>query len=326
MKVEGYWSLKNREASIQNKNIPFLNRLEEILRNNKINVIRRLLIKIKVPNSLSMNDIKTLKGFKEIKFHFEISPFDKSHKIVFNLPVKNEKLIIKLKNVVFPLHILLTKEEVLTKCILSSFGYLELRFWNIKFLRFLEQVSGKNNGKLRLTSKINLNNNFIISAFSALVDSEGSINFYGHTRRLRIRIKDKEYLEKWKYLLRGINIHSSITKDGNLFALTITGLEDFEKLIRANFELFQSERNRKFLNIIESYVRRQISRNAAKKYYLDKLKEERRPMTIKELSSILKKNRRTIHHYLKLLENDNKVTVDKTKKNYLYSVNNSLNP
>ena len=47
LKVEGYWSCKHYTACIQNKNIPFLNYLEEILRELDLKIYKRILMRNK---------------------------------------------------------------------------------------------------------------------------------------------------------------------------------------------------------------------------------------------------------------------------------------
>lgn len=309
LRTDGYYSLKNREAEIQNKNLPFLIYIENTLKQNKINYGKRLLIKVKI-SEFERDDVKLLQNEKEIRFHIEKSPFDGSRKVVFNLPFKSQNLDIKIKESTFPLSVIIGNEEVITKCEFLSFGYTEIRFHNIKFLRFLDSLK-----------EIKIKNiEFIMSAFSALIDAEGMLEYRGLYRKIRIRMKDKDYLENWKAILKSFDIKSNFGKDEKgLYKLEIYGWEDFDKLVKMGLKFHHSKKIRKFDIIMNSFKRNQVSRNTGKEFYLKKLKEINRPIAAVELSKTINKNKRTVNHYLLLLERSGKLNVDKNKVPYVYS-------
>jgi len=100
LKVEGYWSTKSYTLTLQNKNIPLLNRIEEILKKRGLIVpSKRILLKIKLEDETKKEELKILNEDRELNFHMEISPFDnKKVKAVTSLPYKKEhnlKLIYK---------------------------------------------------------------------------------------------------------------------------------------------------------------------------------------------------------------------------------------
>ena len=45
-RVEGYWSIKHKEAAIQNKNLSYLDNIEKLLNDYKIKPIKRTLVKV----------------------------------------------------------------------------------------------------------------------------------------------------------------------------------------------------------------------------------------------------------------------------------------
>lgn len=309
LRTDGYYSLKNREAGIQNKNLPFLRYIEDILKQNKINFGKRLLIKVKIPE-FEKEDVKLLQNEKEIRFHIEKSPFDGSKKIAFNLPSNSQNLDIKIKEDIFPLSVIVGDEEILTKCEFLSFGYSEIRFHNIKFLRFLDSLK-------EIKTK---NTEFIISAFGALIDAEGMLEHRGFYRKIRIRMKDKSYLENWKVILKSFDINSNFGRDEKgLYKLEIYGWEDFDKLIRMGLRFRHSKKIKKFDVIMKSFKRNQVSRNTGKEFYLKKLREISRPITSEELSKITNKSKRNVNHFLLLLERNEKLIVDKNKIPYVYT-------
>ncbi len=57
MLVEGYWSTKSFTATIQNKNLPFLERIEEIIKGLDMPMHRMILLKIKVDDNIKKEDI-----------------------------------------------------------------------------------------------------------------------------------------------------------------------------------------------------------------------------------------------------------------------------
>ena len=324
LKVEGYWSMKHREGSIQNKNLPFLKEIERILKDIGLNIKKRILIKIRMPEKLNKKEIRVCNKNKELKFHIEKSPFSKSKKVVFILPYEKEY---NLTLNSMPICLYEGEEEFKIKSDLESWAYLELRFWNANFIRFLENYV-KDKKKLKIEDYLfKSSGKFVSKAFSALIDSEGNLVHRKLFRRISIRMRSEKYLEDWKRLLKNYNVDSrfrkSIKENYIEYSLDVEGLEDFEKLINMGLKLNHSKKSIKWKEMINSYKRKQISRNTAYKFYIEKLKEINKPVKAIELSEYLGKSKRVISHYLTRLMRKNMINVNKSNVAYLYSYKES---
>jgi len=320
IKVEGYWSQKNYTLTIQNKNLPFLRRIETLVKDLDIKPSKRILLKIKPNKDFTKEDVK-LQNKSILNFHIEKSPFDGSKKIVTSLPYKRKHTIkLRLKNKNYRFILKEGKEEFEITSKLKSWAYLDLRFPRIKLLRFLSEYL-KDNKKVEVQSFLfNANKEYIASAFSALIDSEGSINQYQHFRRMRIRMRNFNYLREWRLLLKKFYISSQLRWNSKEEAqLKIEGCEDFDKLKELGVKFYHSKKARKFENILKSYKRRQVSRDTAHKFYIKKLKEIGKPITAREFAEKLGKSKRVVNHYLTKLMEKNSIKVDKTNVAYLYS-------
>ena len=319
IKVEGYWSYKNFTIAIQNKNLPFLKRIEKIVRDLGIKSSKRILLKIKPNEDFSKEDATLFNDFI-LNFHIEKSPFDESKKIVTNLPHKKEYNIkISIKNKTYNVVVKEGKEEFEINSELKAWAYLDLRFPTSRLLKFLSEYL-KDNGKVRIQSFLfNANKKYVASAFSALIDSEGSLTHHRLFRTIRIRMRNKQYLKDWKVLLAKFDIDTRFSKNTDVeYGLTIEGWEDFDKLQKLGVKLYHSKRARKFEEILKSYKRNQVSRNTAREFYLQKLKEIGKPVTAREFSEKLGKDKRTVNHYLTRLMRKNLIKVDKSRIAYLY--------
>lgn len=301
LKVEGYWSVKNGELSIQNRDLNLLKYIESILIENGLRVQKRFLVKMKPKNqNFTRESVFVIYGGRKIPVRIEYSPFDSSKKLVFNLPFGPEKVCkVCINQHFFDLKV--SCENILGSfCPEKSFVYLELRSHASNFIRYLERVSGgRGADKIRLTSILdNASAQTIGMAFSALLDCEGTIDHYGPTRRLRIRMINEGYLNGWSRLLSKHGIGSSVTKDCDLFCLTISGLEDFENLNKIGLKLRHSTKSVKWDKIISSYIRRQVSWGKGSKFYMNKIKEIGTPVTAKNLAETSGKSKRVVNHYL----------------------------
>jgi hypothetical protein len=323
LKVEGYWSTKHREALIDNKNLPFMRNIERILKDIGISCTKRFIIKIQPEDQdFKKRDIKVIFKEVEIGFHLERSPFNKNKKIVFMLPYnKTQKTLLKFKNQAKRLKIKDGKEnvEINIDKKFKAFGYLRLRFFDIKFIKFIDR-NVKNKGSLNIRvnkSFSKMSHKFIMAAFSALIDCEGTLDFYRHFRKIRIRMFNHKYLSDWKKILGNLGIASRHDREG----LTIEGWEDFNKLKEFGIKLFHSEKKRKWHKILNSYKRNQISRNKALDFYLNKLKEIEKPITAKEFAKITNKSKRVVNHFLKKLAEKNLIKIEKLKTAWKYRAN-----
>lgn len=320
MKVEGYWSVKRREATIQNKNIHLIKRIEKVLKENKIKFRRRLLIKIKPKRQrFSKSKVRVIQNGKEIRFHIERSPFDGSKKIVFKLPYKKkQKFKLFFLNKKYENEVKVGSEKIQFKSPFVSYGYLEIRFHNVNLIRLFDILSlnKKKSKEIRLNYKILTSPKYVAAAFSAVVDCEGSIDFYNYIRRIRIRMFNPHYLIDWQKILARFNIKSRYDrKEG----LVIEGWEDFERLQKLGLNLFHSEKRKKWYKILNSYKKKQVSRNTAMNYYLNELIKIGKPISSSEFAKHLNKSKRVVNHYLTKLARKNLLKIDKSNVTWLYA-------
>jgi len=323
LKVESYWNLKNFTLTLQNKDIPLLNYIEKIVYNLGINIGKRLLLKIKLKEKTKKEDIKITNGNKELNFHIEKSPFDNNKvKAVTSLPYRKDyEIILIQKNKKTPIKIKCLKKKIIYNGKVKCWIYKDLRFPTKKILEFLTEYCGDRKKivieEFLLKSK---DPSLISSAFSALVDCEGSINWYGFKRNIEIRMKEKTYLSQWKDLLKTFDIDARIEKRKELLGLVIEGWEDFDKLKNIGFKLYHSKKAEKWEKIMNGFKTKQISRDSYKKFYTDKLKEINKKTTAKEFAEYIKKSKRVTNHYLLKLEKENLIKCDKTHWPYLYFI------
>lgn len=320
IKVEAYWSPKNYTLSIQNKNLPFLKRIEKIVKNLGINPSKRILLKIKPDKDFNREDI-TLISNSKLSFHIEKSPFDGSKKIVTSLPYKRKYVVkLKINSKTYSLALQEGKEEFEIKSKFKAWAYLDLRFPKIRLLNFLTEFIGNNKEVKVQPFLFNADKGHIASAFSALIDAEGSLTQYRHYRRIRIRMRNYNYLKQWKQLLEKFDIQSQLRwNDEKEAQLKIEGCEDFDKLQELGVRFYHSKKTKEFENILKSYIRRQVSRNMAHSFYIKNLKKIGKPITAREFSEKLGKSKRVTNHYLTGLMRKNLIKVDKSKVAYLYS-------
>ena len=195
-------------------------------------------------------------------------------------------------------------------------GLFKSKFPRKKFLLFLKDYL-KNNKEVEIQDFLyNSSNDHVMSAFSALVDSEGSVDHYGLKRAIRIRMYSPKYLKKWNKLLSKFSIESShSTKKSGEAELLIYGLEDFSKLVNLGFNLHHSKKENKLAKILSSYERNQVSRNSALRFYKSKVN---RIKTSKEISEETGKSQRVVMHYLKKLRESKLIGFEKKDRQYYY--------
>jgi len=326
LKIEGYWSTKNYTLTLQNKNIPLLNHIEELLKKKGLVIpSKRILLKIKLEEEMQKEDIIIINKNKILNFHIEKSPFDnKKLKAVTSLPYKKEiKLQIIYKNNKIPIVIKDLDSEIICKSELKCFVYKDLRFPKIELLKFLDSYCGDKKHFHVEQFLLNANEKLVASAFSALVDCEGTISHYGFKRNIQIRMRNKLYLEQWHKLLKKFEVTGRLEKDKEGRGILIEGWQDFNKLIKMGFKLYHSGKKEKFEKIMNSYKTTQISRNSYKEFYIKKLLELDRSVTNQELAKILGKSKNNINYYLLKLEKDGLVTCNREAWPYLYFISTS---
>ena len=215
LKVEGHYNFSNNSLSLQNKNLPFLNRIEEIISELGMNISRRILIKIKLPDKTKKEDVKIYESNKEIKFHLEKSPFNENKvKAVTSQPYLHKyKIKVIIKNIVNKIEIEVLKDDIVCKGDLKCWTYKDIRFPNKKIFSFIKEYNRNKNEFSKYLLREDLK--IIMSALSALIDAEGSINWYGLKRLIRIRMRNKEYLQEWSLLLKRIGIGCKFRKNTN---------------------------------------------------------------------------------------------------------------
>lgn len=326
LKVEGYWSTKNYTLTLQNKNIPLLNHIEEILKKRGLVIpSKRILLKIRLEDETHKEDIKILDEDKELNFHLEKSPFDyKKVKAVTSLPYKKEhNLKVICENKTYPINIKWLTDNLSYESELNCFLYGDLRFAKVELLRFLDKYCGNKKHFHVEEFLFNASAEKVASALSALIDCEGTITWYGLKRNIQIRMRNKEYLLQWQELLKKFGINCRFSKDKDGWGIVIEGWQDFDKLQKMGLKLYQSNKAKKFENIRNSFKRNQISRGSYKEFYINKLKELNRKVTIIEFAKIINKSTRNAAHYIRKLKKQNLISEDKDKWPHLYFISTS---
>ena len=325
LKVEGYWSSRNFTLVIQNKNLPLLKHIEEITKNLGVKVGKRTLLKVRLNDNSQKEDIKILFGKKELNFHIEKSPFDENKvKAVISLPYKkNQRILVDYNNKEYPLNIKYLKDKISCKGDLECWAYGDLRFPSRKILEFLDKYANKK--KLEIGNYLSSKNtDLIASAFSALIDCGGSINFYGLKRLIRVRMRNKDYLEQWSKLLTKIMIGCKFRRNNEKeYEINISGWEDFDRLSKIGVRFYNSKKEKEWKEMMIGFKRKQISRGSYKEFYIRELRELNKKITSEEFANHLKKSKRVVNHYLSKLKKDRLVQYDKTHWPHLYFISTS---
>ena len=325
LKVEGYWSSKSFTLTLQNKDIPFLNHIEEIAKNLGIKVGKRTLLKIRLKDNTKKEDIELMWDGKKLNFHIEKSPFDNNKvKAVTSLPYKNNyKIKLLYKNNEYPIKIIYLKDKISCNGDLECWVYGDLRFPNRKILEFLDKYANKK--KLEIGAYLSpKNTELIASAFSALIDCEGSINFYGLKRLIRVRMRNKDYLEQWGKLLTKIGIGCKFRKNTDKeYEVNISGWEDFDRLSKIGVNFYNSKKEKEWEEMMIGFKRNQISRGSYKEFYIRELKKLKKKVTSEEFANHLKKGKRVVNHYLSKLKKEGSIQYDKTHWPHLYFISTS---
>ena len=325
LKVEAYWNRKNFTLTIQNKDIPFLNKIEEIVSKLGINVSKRILLKIRLKDKSKKQDVKIIEDNKKLNFHIEKSPFNQDKvKAVTSLPHKKEyKLKVYIKNKIYSIKIVTRKKKLDYESKLDCWLYGDARFPCKKILDFLDEYTGGNNNLHVENQLLNSKPEIVMSAFSALIDCEGSINWYGLKRVIIVRMRDKNYLSQWSKLLKKFGIGNKLRKHAENWELDISGWEDFDRLDKLGFKLHHSGKMEKWGKLMRGFKRNQISRGSYKLFYTNKLKELNKKITSKEFADILGKSKRVIDHYLLKLEREGLISCNRNVWPYLYFISTS---
>ncbi len=324
LKVESYWSKNNFTLTLQNKNIPLLNNIERIVKELGIKISKRILLKIRLPNNTKKEEVQLIYRNKKLNFHIEKSPFDNNKvKAVTSLSHKNHKLILIYKNKKIPIKIKCLKNKIICENELDCWVYGDLRFPTKKLLDFLEEYCRGNKNLQIEKYLLNANKKLVISAFSALIDCEGSIDWYGLKRVIRIRMRNQGYLKQWSNLLKKHHIGNKLRKNKMDWEVNITGWEDFDRLNRMGFKLHHSKKSDKWKKIMNGFIRNQISRNSYKEFYIKKLKELNKKVTAKEFAEHLNKSKRVINHYLLKMEKQGIIKCNRNNWPYLYFISTS---
>ncbi len=322
LKVESYWCKENFTLTLQNKDIQLLDHIEAIVNSLGIRVSKRTLLKIKLKDNTKRNEVNLYINKNKINFHISKSPFDINQvKAVTSLPYKERHtLILETKDKNHKIIIKTSPGKLNVKSDLQCWVYGDLRFPTKKLLDFL-QLHLKGNKNIQVEDILFKSPpNIVMSAFSALVDCEGTLNWYGLKRNIQIRMNSKEYLLQWKELLEKFEIGCRFEKNQSLWGIVISGWEDFDRLERLGFKLIHSKKAEKWKRMMNGYKRRQISRGTFKEFYIKKLKEVNKKVTTKEFAEILNKDKRTINHFLLKLEKEGFVICDRSNWPYLYSI------
>lgn len=324
MKVEGYWQTKSYTLTFQNKNLPLLNHIEKIAKNLGVKPSRRILLKIRLDEETQKEAVRLMANGVEIKFHIERSPFDvKKVKAVTSLPYKkryNIEMIIKNKKCGIKLNSY--EDKFVIKGDVQSWAYGDTRFPVKKLLTFLDEYGG-NKKLLHVSDIIKSDEKLITAAFSALIDCEGSISWYGLKREISIRMKSEDYLKEWSNLLNELGIGNKFRKRGDLWEVNISGWEDFKKLEDKGLKLHHSQKYEKWKSMMDGFKRNQISRNSYKEFYTRELKAINKKITSEEFASYIKKSKRVVNHYFSKLKKEGLIQCDKTHWPHRYFISTS---
>ncbi|MAH03166.1 hypothetical protein CMI39_00045 [Candidatus Pacearchaeota archaeon] len=325
LKVESYWSKDNFTLTLQNKDIPLLNNIERIVKNLGLNISKRILLKIRLKENTKKEEVKLYWKNKKLNFHIEKSPFDKNKvKAVTSLPYeKNYNIIITYKNKKIPIEVKCLKEKIIYDSEIDCWLYKDLRFPTKRLLEFLDKHCGSNKILQIEKSLLDADKKSIMSAFSALIDCEGSIDWYGFKRIIRIRMRDKNYLKQWSSLLKKYDIYNYFRKNKKDWEINIAGWEDFDKLEKMGFRLIHSKKANKWKRMMKGFKRNQISRGTYQEFYIKKLEEINRKITSKEFAEYIGKSKRVVNHYLSKLEREGLISRDKGSWPYLYFISTS---
>jgi len=325
LKVESYWSRKNFTLTLQNKDVSLLNNIERIVKNLGLNISKRILLKIRLNDNTKKEEVELIWGGKKLNFHIEKSPFDNNKiKAVTSLPYKKSyEIDLIYNNKKIPIKIKCLKNKTLLESKLDCWTYGDLRFPTKKILDFLEEYTSENKNLIVEETLFNSNKELVMAAFSALVDCEGSINWYGLKRIIRIRMRNREYLKKWSELLNKYGIGNKFRKNKNEYETNISGWEDFDRLKKLGFKLHHSKKAEKWKEMMAGFKRNQISRDSYKEFYTKKLKELKKKVTAKEFAEYLSKSKRVVNHYLLKLEKANLIKCDRNNWPYLYFISTS---
>jgi hypothetical protein len=323
LKVEGYWSTEYSNWNIQNKNLCFIRHIEDILKTyfGEIRLKKKILLKIEPSNqNFSKEDVNLRLNDIELPFHIANSEFSKTNKIIAFLPhEKQQSAVLRIKGRVFPISIRESEEEFVVTAPFRGWAYCDLKLYDKDMQKVVISLLKKKELMVE-PFLFDADKQLVAAAFSALVDAEGNLSYYGLTRKLLIRMRKPTYLEGWKTLLKTFGIHAHFSKITEKdYQLCISGWDDFNKLKELGVAFYHSKKARKWKEIFDSYKRHQISRNMAIQFYVQELKKLNTPMTARDFAKSLKKSKRTLGHYLTILMRKDFIRVDKTKPTYLYS-------
>jgi len=265
-----------------------------------------------------LHNLTLLENGKEKKFHFEKNPFkNKIDRIAFSTKLKKANYLLKFgeKSWSFWFKGSSNKFESSEKL----YVYCRLIANNLSFVNFLENSLSENKGSCKIRINKHLKDSapeIIAKVFACVVDCEGSIRYSGLTRNIRLRMFNDNYLRDWKALLKKIGVKSR----HNRSVLTITNNQNFQRLSDLGFQLIHKKKKNRFERIMKGYKRRQLIRNTAEEFYLEKLRRINKKISVLEFAKILNKSKRVVYHFLFRLEKSNKILVDKSSQKYLYYV------
>jgi len=322
LKAEGWWNSEGR-ISISNKSPELINYFERLFAEHKITAHKNALIKIKIPPLwIEKEKIRVVKNGNLKKFHFGKNGFTKElDTVVFTDKAESAEYFLEYEQEKLDFKTLVSEEELSTNS-KDARIYLDVRASNKTFVKFVNFVLKEKTNSLEIRVNEELKKaspELVAKVFGCLIDCEGSIRHTGFTRYVYTRMKNREYLEDWHCLLEKMGINSRIGKaDKGLTGLTITCNQNFSKLEKLGFVLRHKTKRQRFKEIVESYKRHQLRRNTALDIYLAKVRENPNTSAL-DLSKIVKKDKRTVSHYLKRLTDKGKVKTRAVGQKYLYS-------
>lgn len=322
LRTDGYWSIKSGAGAFQNKDRLYLTKIEELLNSFGINVIKRLLIKIKVSsddNKVYVNGIR-----KNIHMQKNNIP-NVCNKLKFNLPwLEKQNFTLVNSDKMKEIIIEIKDDSILNNFEGTCYVYGELRFNSISFVRFLDKNFSKET--MQIEFGVLKTENHSTALISAIIDAEGSINYHQHYRTIRVRMYSERYLSNLREVCLGLGLpNTSIRSRRGLFGieycLTITGKYAFDILTEKGLKLYHSKKKEKLFKINNSYTKIGFPKNYAASYYLNYLTSNG-PKTSVEISKALNRSCRVVCYWMNLLEKKSLISLSKVGNTKVYSIKN----
>ena len=336
IRVEGSLNKGTKNMSFGNSDISLLKEVERILSKFNCHIYRTLRISMKIPESLSKEDIKIIDlSTNRIKEKFSIrhsTRFNKKfHELIFletkiaygsekhyKIYLKDNFVEISIKIPEMSRIIVNPKREV-TAVIQLIFANFALR----EVFRIILEIPEGRKSKIIFIPNILLNsqNSVISSAINAVLACEGFITYQKPPRSNRsidLEMTSKQYIEGLKELLVKLGIVSYINtrKNRNVFSLHIYGKENLLK-IKEIIKFTEPIKEDKFNYMLSTY-RGFNDAKQAEGLITEAIKKLGKNAYIICISKLVGRKERTIRTYLGRMIKEGKLISSKTKPAVYY--------